>query len=395
MRYPFRLMVAICLVLIFTMSLVTASCSQPVPSQPAQSAVPSSATTQPAQTSTTAKPAPSTSASVAPPSSTAAPAKVFNLKYNNQNPETGWGSSQASIPWLKSIEAATKGQVKITPYFSETLLKAANSWQGVATGVADMGWVAQSLMTSMHPLGDYSILPALPYKSSVQASGIFWQLMDKYPSFKNEFKDVKILNTVVTSPYFFITSKKQIKTIEDMNGLKMRVAGGTPTAIMKAVGAVPQVVSMTDTYMNIQKGVLDGMATPWEALISFRQYEVVKYYTYYPAYSGYILEVMNLDTWNSLPPDVQKAIDSVSGLKGSQDMGKNFYDLSAAAGRDAAKKGGFPMEEYTPTAAELQRWTDMAKPIWEQWIKDVEAKGYKDARAILTDALDLINTYNP
>ena len=368
MRYSYKLMVAVILTLVLSMTLIGVSCSQ--------SSSPPSATG-------------------APSSSTSVPvSNVINLKYNNQNPADGYGATHATIPWLNSIQDATKGQVKITPYFSETLAKAANSWQAVLSGVTDMGWVAQSVTTSMHPLGDFSVLPALPYKSSQQATGIFWQLMDKFPSLKNEFKDVKVLNFVVSNPYFLITIKKQIKTIDDMKGMKLRVGGGPPTTFMTSIGVAPMVVGMPDVYMDLQKGVLDGMATNWEALQSFRQYEVVKYYTYYPTYSGYFVEIMNWDTWNKLPPDVQKAIDSVSGMKVSQAMSQNFY-ASTEIGEAAVKKGNYPMEEYTPTSAELQKWIDTAKPVYDQWLKDMAAKGYTDAPAILSTAQNLINTYNP
>ncbi len=80
---------------------------------------------------------------------------------------------------------------------------------------------------------------------------------------------------------------------------------------MKALGAVPVTMGMPDTYLNLQKGVIDGMLVPWEAMLSFRQYEVVKYYTYAPTVTVYFTQAMNNNKWNSLSADVQNQINSV------------------------------------------------------------------------------------
>jgi len=87
---------------------------------------------------------------------------------------------------------------------------------------------------------------------------------------------------------------------------------------------------------------------------------------------------------------------SVSGLKGSAIWGKAYFDDTAVVGKAKIKKEGFPLIEYTLPQDELARWTELAgKPIWDKWVKDMNAKGYSDAQQILDETVKLANTYKP
>ena len=135
---------------------------------------------------------------------------------------------------------------------------------------------------------------------------------------------------------------------------------------------------------------MDGMMIPWEAIYSFRQYEVVKYYTYFPSFVVYFTQSVNLDAWNKLPSDVKNQIESVCGLEGSKFWGKNMFDTAEVAAREAITKGNYPMIETTLSAADAAKLKEMSEPLWEKWVKDNEAAGYSDAQGILDTTLGLI-----
>ena len=81
---------------------------------------------------------------------------------------------------------------------------------------------------------------------------------------------------------------------------------------------------------------------------------------------------MNLDTWNSLPPDIQKLIDGTlaemeqAAARNETELDKGIHDLLAA---DPAHK------VVDPTADELALWYEVAQPIHQAWIADMEGKG--------------------
>jgi TRAP-type C4-dicarboxylate transport system substrate-binding protein len=322
--------------------------------------------------------------------------QTINIKYADQNPGDGWEGLHAAQPWLDQIATATGNRVQIEAHYSETLTKGTDAWEATKNGVADMAWMFHGYWDNMTPLADVISLPLLPFTSAKQASGILWQLYEKYPSLKAQFNENHVLLTWASQPYFLITTQKQVKNMSDLQGLKIRTTAGPPTEMMKLLGASPVNMGMPDTYLNLKNGVIDGMAVPWEALLDFHQYEVVKYYTYLPIFVVYFTQAVNNSRWNSLPPEVQKQIDSVSGLKGSLFWGENMFDNATAEGRGLVKKEGFEMEEYTIPADELTKWTEVAgKPLWDAWVKKMAEQGHPEAQEILNTTLGLIKTYKP
>ncbi len=342
-------------------------------------------------------PGPTPSPTPEPAAPAPAPAKVITLRYGNQNPETGWDAVNAAKPMLQKIENATGGRVKFETYFGSTLYAPPGAWEAVKSGIADVAWTWAGFKPGVTSLADVIALPFMPFKSAKQASGILWKLYEKFPSIAAQYnKENKILFVWASSPYFLITTEKQVKTMEDLKGMVIRVGGGPPIDQIKMLGAVPKGVGMTATYENLQKGVLDGMAIPAEAFYTFRQYEVAPYITWVGLHTVYFAFAINWDTWNGLPADIQEAMTSVGGLEASEFYGYNMFDTVLDAALEAADDRGYPVYEYTLPDDEVARWTEIAgKSLWAQWVADREAEGYSEAQEILDTCLALIETYSP
>ncbi len=318
-------------------------------------------------------------------------AQEIKLTLADQNSATAWGPVNAMKPWIAQVAAATKGRVKIEVYPSQTLLKGPDIWRGVSTGIADLGWCVQSYWPDLTPLAEVITLPGLPIRSGEHGSEVLWKLYERFPAIQREFSAVHPLLLHTTHPYFIFTSKKQVKTLEDLKGLKMRVIGGPATEQMKALGAVPTPMPMPDVYQALEKGVIDGMAAPWEAVLAFRLYEVAKYYTMVPLSAVNFSLCGNKQKWQSLPGEVRDQIMSVSGLPGSKFWGKNYFDTAEAEVVAKTKAANIEVVRYTPPPEELARWAKLAtEPLWEEWVKKMEGKGQRDARTILNAALELL-----
>lgn len=334
------------------------------------------------------KPAP------APAPAPAPKPEPIKLVFGTQNPETGWEVQNCTKPWLKAIEQATNGQVKTEGFYGESLFKATAAWEATKTGQTDMALITLSGYAGVFSVNEMATLPFMPYASAESGGAALWQVYEKYPSMQKQWADAKVLNFVILQPFFPVTREKQIKTIDDFKGLRLRALGGPQTDALKLLGATPMFMSINDVYLNIEKGVIDGSLVPWEALMAYKINEVVKYYTYVPFGASTFGVVMNLKKWNSLSPEIQKAIMSVSGQKGSALWSKNFGDGSFAEGRKVIGGRGTPMIEYTVPQDEVDKWVAVtADATREKWIKDNEAKGITDARAILNDYIKFLKEY--
>jgi TRAP-type C4-dicarboxylate transport system substrate-binding protein len=80
---------------------------------------------------------------------------------------------------------------------------------------------------------------------------------------------------------------------------------------------------------------------------------------------------MNLDAWKSLPKDIQDKLMSVSAAAGER-AGRVYDDAEAKAFVEWEKVG---VQIYTPPSAEVALWKKAVDPVWNDWIKQNEAKG--------------------
>ena len=122
-----------------------------------------------------------------------APAQEIKLTFADQNSPTGWGPAHATYPWVKQIEEASKGRIKIEVFPSQTLIKGIDMWKGVRSGIADLGWCVQGYWPEQTPLSDVMSLPFLPIKSAEKGGEVLWKLYEKFPSIQKEYGDIQPL----------------------------------------------------------------------------------------------------------------------------------------------------------------------------------------------------------
>ncbi len=314
----------------------------------------------------------------------------ITLRFAHQNPDTGLSSLQCVEPWLKQVEEATDGKVQIQAYYGQTLAKGKDMWSAVKSGITDIGWCFHGYWPGLTPLSDVISLPALPFRTAEKGSEVLWKLYERFPAIQEEYQDVKVLLFYTSEPYTLITREKPVKTLADIQGMKIRMTGGPPTDMMRALGGTPMLIPMPDCYISLQKGVIDGMGAPWEAIHVWRFHEVVDYYTEVPFPAVYFSITMNKNRWNSLSPDIQKAIMSVSGLKGSKFWGRNFFDKMKETGIQKVKSQGAGDNILELSQKQQEKWLKKGgKPVWKQWVKTMESKGHENAQAILDATLEL------
>jgi TRAP-type C4-dicarboxylate transport system substrate-binding protein len=311
------------------------------------------------------------------------------LRFTTQNTENNLSSVMALRPWVEQVEKVTKGKVKFQIFYGQTLAKGQDSWRAVTTGIADIGWCPQGYWPGLTPLTDIITLPGLPFSNAEQGSEMLWKLYSRNPAMQQEFKDVKVLLLHTSEPYLLITKDQQVRNLADLKGKKIRTFGKNLTDQVKNLGAVPVSIPMPETYLALQKGTVDGMGAPWEAINGFRFYEVVNHYTEVPFGALFFSVSMNKNVWNKLDKEIQDAIMSVSGQEGSKFWGKNFFDLAKNVAIENAAKAGKKIEVDKLSPEERKHWIELSHPIWEEWIQNNKAKGNTNAEEILNSALKM------
>ena len=329
---------------------------------PAATAAPTKA---PAAASTSA---PAAGAATSQP----AVAPTYTLKFTHHEPANS-KFAVAIDKWANEVNQKTGGKVKIQTYPAETLAKGTDAFPAVQNGIADMGWVIVAFFPGRFPLTEAYSMPVLGVKSSSTGAQALWDLYSQNQEVQKEWSAVHLVGFTSSGPQFIATSKKPVRTMDDVKGLKLRVAGFGGTALFKNLGASPINMAPPDFYDSLSKGVLDGIVFDWQGINSSRLYEVLNYASTMPVIMQPQAVIMNSAKWNSLPPDIQKVITDLGGKYLGKFVGTDAFDAADAEGVDNFKK--LNKEIITFSADEQKKWSDAAKPVWKDWVASVQGKG--------------------
>jgi TRAP-type C4-dicarboxylate transport system substrate-binding protein len=280
-----------------------------------------------------------------------------------------------AVEWAKEIEKRTNGRVQITVFPGGTLTPADKCYDGVVTGISDIGFSVLAYTRGKFPLTEVSDLP-LGIKSGAVASKV---INEYYKKFKpKEFDEVKVMYLHGHGPGILHT-KKPVESLDDLKGMKIRCTG-MAAKIVAALGAVPVAMPMGDTYDAISRGVVEGSMAPQEALQGWKWGEVVKYTieNFGSSYSTGMFVVMNKDKWNALPPDVQRIIEKVNE-EWIEKQGKTWDEIDKE-GRDFTLGLGNTITSLSKE--EDARWAKAVKPILDEYVKNMSDKGLPGAEVL-------------
>lgn len=284
--------------------------------------------------------------------------------------------------WAEKIGKLTNGKVNIKMFAGGALGKPTAQYMSLKKGVMDIAFVVPSYTPGEFPLSAFIDLPFI-FDSGEQASKVLWKVYEKY--LRDEYKDVVPLWMYTTEPGMFHMTKKQVKTLEDLKGLKLHTSGATAAKAITKLGAVPMMGNIMEWYESMERGVSDGVQVPMNTMPGFRFQEVVKYHTMTNFAVAGFLVAMNKKAFNKLPADVQKVIMDNSGLEMAAISGKT-YDKVGEFGIGMAKKAGNTL--YTLPPDERKRWVEKTSPVAEEWVKSIEKKGLP-GKEVLEYALEL------
>ena len=278
--------------------------------------------------------------------------------------------------WADEVGKRTNGRVKINIHPGATLTPPAQTYDSVVNEVIDMGYGPLQVTTGRFPLMEVMDLP-LGLKSGYNGTLLINALLKQFKP--KELSNVKVL-WLNASPPAYLQTKKPVRNLDDLKGLKLRSIGGTTTKVVAALGAIPVALAPTDVYDALAKGVADGAIVLSDALTTMKWGDSLKYTTLNIRTSytnnGYL--VMNLNKWKSLPPDVQQIMDKLS----DEYMAKlsKLWDQKDVDAIATLKAAGHTT--ITLSAAEEEKWVKKLAPVYDEYVKDKTAKGLPAAEAL-------------
>lgn len=316
-------------------------------------------------------------------------AETIKLKLSHFLPSSHPTQKDFLAPWAKQLEEKTGGKVKVEIYPAGSAFgHVAKQLDQVKAGVVDIAHGLTGIPRGRLPRTLVMDLPFL-VKTSDAASRTLWDLY-KDGDIASEYKGLKVLALHAHNAGLIHTRDKQVKTMEDLKGLRLRTPSQAIAMMLKQLGGTPVGLPPTQVYENLSKGVIDGNVFPYEAVHGFKLYEVLGYHLDAKAYTTSFYFVMNERKYKSLPEDVRKAIDEISGdvLVGKFGGWWNAWDKP---GVEDIKRKGNPV--VTLSDEERARWLKALAPMVDAYLAEAEKKGVKNARAIYEKAKKLVAKY--
>jgi TRAP-type mannitol/chloroaromatic compound transport system substrate-binding protein len=213
---------------------------------------------------------------------------------------------------VQRIAEASSGRLKIKVYGGGELVPSLQCFDAVSRGVVEMGHDASYYHKGKVPAAQF--FTAIPfglnqaeldgwlfYGGGLELWRELYAPFDLYP--------IPCGNTGVQMGGWF---NKEINSVDDLKGLKMRIPG-LAGEVLERAGATPITMAGAETYTSMQTGVID--AAEWVGAyndVAFGLHETAKYY-YYPGWHepGPGLEtIINAEAWSTLPPDLQRIVET-------------------------------------------------------------------------------------
>jgi TRAP-type transport system periplasmic protein len=274
-------------------------------------------------------------------------------------------------PWGAKINKLTHGQVKVTMFPGGALGKPGDHYSLAENGIADIVYILNDYNPGRFPMTTVFELPFMA-TTSVKTSQAMWKTFEEVPEFRKEYSKVKVLALFCHPPGHFHTTKKPIRSIADLKGLKIRTVSPAVTDALKLFGSIPVEMPITETYTALERGVVDGTVIDWTGFHVFKFGDLIKYSTITDFYVVTMAVVMNKHKWDSLPEDVKTILEENTGLSMSTLCGES-YDRLNEPGEKKAKEMGIEIIQLPKADKDKLQAQTMVQRA--DWVKTMNAKG--------------------
>lgn len=294
--------------------------------------------------------------------------------------------------WTEDVEKRSQGKIKFRYFPAESLLKASEMFEGVRTGVADVGVWVQAYNPAVSPLSALFTLPGVSPKfgPAVRAANELI-VSGNFPYFRDELDKLGVV------PVFAwgvadqeMISTKPVNNLAMLKGLKIRVIGREWPQLISQFGGTPVAMPWPEVYEALSRGTLDANVGFIVADRDSKLYEVAKYHTKVNLGSpAGPLVIINKKVWDGLSKEQQQIMRDAGAAAGQRlaEVYRKQYDEVV---KELESHG---VKFFGWDAADQQKLHAAMSALWGQWAKSLDAKGAPASEA-LKRYLDLQKKYD-
>ena len=278
--------------------------------------------------------------------------------------------TQWLVKWGEKLEKASNGRLAFKHFPGAQMGPAPAHYDLARNGQADVSWFLHGGTPGRFPLTELISLPYVVGSAEIGTKTLNDRdLRSKY--LDAEHRGVHVLLLLTHQPGNIHTTKKPVRTTEDLKGLRIRFAAPTIRDFVAALGGTPVGVAPPDQLEMLQKGTLDGVFIDYGgAGIAFKMGGTLKYTTEMYSYVSSFGVAMNPDFYKGLPADLRKLVDqSTVGVE--KEVGEGWDALDAIGKKLLVDGGDEPIRLKQDEDAKFRK---IGEQVVEAKLKELEEK---------------------
>ena len=293
--------------------------------------------------------------------------------------------------WIKkNFAEITGGRAKVKLFWNNSLVPLKDHYRSLESGIIDFSFVNTGVTPGVFPLSELFQVPGIA--ATIAASNLtFIDLFNKYPEFEKQFSPK--IKYIATCQFLLsdLHSIKPVRTLEDLKGMKIGCQTPESARAMELLGASASTIAWPDMYVQLERGVVDGVVAAWAIVNITHLHEIAKYHTLLRLSPGIAHWMFNRNTWNKFTPEEQekfKLLGASLSNKTAWSVVSTSHDMRF---REITPEKGQTVIELSQTDREKVK--KLFKPLWDEWAERMQSKGYP-AKAILQDTLKWTEMYS-
>lgn len=317
---------------------------------------------------------------------------TVTLKLHHFLPPASNVHQRLLLPWAKTLEEQSKGAIKIDIFPAMQLGgKPPQLYDQAANGVVDIVWTLPGNTPGRFPSTEVFELPFVAAQKAIVNA----QACQEYGQthILKETGDTQLL-CFWAHDQGLIHTNKEVKSSDDLVGLKLRNPTRLAGEALAALGATPVGMPIPQVPEALAQRAIDGCVIPWEVVPSIKVNELTKFHTEISGsptlYTATFFLAMNKSKYDALPADLKAVLDANSSMTFARKAGE-MWDSVGAEVRAAIEASG----SGTISAIgedEKAKWVAATKPVHDKWIEDMKAKDI-DGQALIDAARGLVQKY--
>jgi TRAP-type C4-dicarboxylate transport system substrate-binding protein len=285
-------------------------------------------------------------------------------------------------PFIAAVEKRTNGKVVISHFPAEQLGKAKDLLRLTQSGVVDIGYVVPSYASDKMPLTAVAELPG-GFRDACQGTAAYWALTrDGNFLAEKEFapNGIRPLITFALPTYqILLSTRKPINSLADIEGLKIRTAGGALDLMMRGIKAVPIRMSPPEIYESMSRGTLDGAMLGYQSAVSYDLIGLLKTGTLNEPLSSVVITYsISAAKWKALPESIRKILDEEGERITNESCVKFAHAEEQALAK--AKDKGIKLIHFSPD--DEKTMASVFDSVSHDWASGLDSRGKPGSEAL-------------